>query len=56
MCVCNTDFGLLNRFNLEAFLFRPIINKLKEVTDVLSRRNLLIGEVRNTEKNIVKKR
>lgn len=50
VCVCNTDCGLLSGFNLAASLFKPIINKLLEVNDVLSRRNLLIGEISKADK------
>ena len=41
--VLNTEFGLLCGFNLVASLCRPIKNKLLEVKDVLSWRNLLTG-------------
>jgi len=48
--VCNTDFGLLSGFNLAASLCKPIINNLWEVNNVLSKRNLLIGEVNEGDK------
>ena len=50
MCVFNTDFGVLSRFNLAASLCRPITNKFLEVKDVLIWRNLLIGEVSKADK------